>query len=129
MYNLQHIKTLAERKKVTLKDIVSSIGMSEAGFHKSIKGGNMGILYLDKIAVYLNVSISELVYDSYYNDNPKPPQGTKQNNIVSDVAISYGAEENPYKLLYELQKEMTDMVQENERLKNGAVVGKAARIG
>jgi len=131
MYNLLHIKTLAEKKKVTLKEIILNVGMSEAGFHKSIKNGNMGIAYLDKIAEYLDVSISELVYDSYCLNDPLPPK-PNNNYLVSEPISPYNKitpDENLYKELYNLQKEITEVLVENERLKNGAAVGKTAQTG
>lgn len=103
MYNLQHIKALAEQRKVTLKDVFTHAGMSEAGFHRSIKNGNMGIEYLDKIADFFNISVSELINDS---------------RLIVKTAENIAENVGVYKKLVTTQEEL---INKQEKLYNSSV--------
>ena len=126
MYNLQHIKKIADSKKATIRDIASYCGISDTGLHKSIAKNNINVDTLDKIAEYLNTSISELIGEEHKG----------LSTIASELTPEYGMHDNPYKALYEMQKEVNDMIKENadlrvenERLKNVTAPGIGAMTG
>lgn len=127
MYNLQHIRFLADKKKLKLKEICEAAGMTDMGLRNSINNQSINIKALDKIADILDVSISELISDSRLNDanssEPPPLYGKEKMN-------------DPYKVLFEMQKEITEIIKENaelkienERLKNVNAPVQDARVG
>ncbi|MDU1906437.1 MAG: hypothetical protein E6772_16830 [Dysgonomonas sp.] len=58
MPNLQIIKDLSHKKKVTIRKIAEAAGVTEAGLHGAIDRGDIKFSYLDRIANYLKVNLS-----------------------------------------------------------------------
>jgi len=119
MYNLQHIKTLAEQRKVTLKDVFTHAGMSEAGFHRSIKNGNMGIEYLDKIADFFDISVSELINDSRLKLLKSPDNVSENVGVYKKLVTTQEELINKQEKLYNSSvREVQDLKKQVEKLKN-----------
>lgn len=57
--NLQRIKILAENKRYEFKALAKSIGMSEGNLHRCVRENKIQAQDLEKIAIELDVSISE----------------------------------------------------------------------
>jgi len=119
MYNLQHIKILAEQKKVTLKEIIIYCGVSEAGFHKSIKTQSMGIQTINKIADFFGVSISELIGDDAFVENKGNDVNVENVGIYKKlVTTQEGLIDKQEKLYNSSVKEIQDLKKQVEKLKN-----------
>jgi DNA-binding Xre family transcriptional regulator len=56
--NLIRIKSLAEKKNVSIRNLSQQIKMSEQNLHKCIRDNRMEAGELEKIAAYLNVPIN-----------------------------------------------------------------------
>lgn len=57
--NYNDLKILAERKKITIKDLAESIGMTSTGLKRSIEGETMSIKTLRDLCDILQISIAE----------------------------------------------------------------------
>jgi len=124
MYNLLNIKEVAANKNISIKSLVSRIGISEPGFYKSLDNNSMNIKTLDKIAQVLNVTISELVGDK---TGKSPESGLNKNEVASTPIGIYAPpikSEDQLRIMYEQQlelgkqqKEIYELKMEVERLK------------
>jgi len=125
MYNLLNIKEVAANKNISIKSLVSRIGISEPGFYKSLDNNSMNIKTLDKIAQVLNVTISELVGDK---TGKSPESGLNKNKVTSTPIGIYAPpikSEDQLRIMYEQQlelgkqqKEIYELKMEVERLKS-----------
>jgi transcriptional regulator with XRE-family HTH domain len=79
MYNLLYIKTVAKNHHVTIKELLTACEIGETGFYKSLRNESISLRTLNQIAEYLDVSISELIYDSHLMGNTLPPNAPKDN--------------------------------------------------
>lgn len=129
MYNLNNIKTLAARKKVSMKQLFAYCEISEGGFYKSIDNQSMNIKTLDKIAELLQVSVSELINDRH---DTSPEKGLKKSGVVESPVEIY---EPPtelaecYKTMYKQQVEITRLQKELEEVKKMSAQGRSANAG
>lgn len=57
--NYNELKIIAERKKITIKGIAESIGMTSTGLKRSIEGETMSIKTLRDLCDILQISIAE----------------------------------------------------------------------
>jgi len=128
METLRNIKTIRKVKNLTQNQIAVALGIETSAYSKIESGfRELKVSELSIIAHTLGVRVIDLhTYPDIYEKK------SENNFVLSEPPPVYEkteTKENPYKLLYELQKEMTEMVQENERLKNDAAIGKIARTG
>ena len=57
--NYNELKIIAERKKITIKDLAESIGMTSTGLKRSIESEAMSIKTLRDLCEILSITISE----------------------------------------------------------------------
>jgi len=116
MYNLLNIKTIAERKKITIREIAVYCGVRDTGLHKSISKNSINIETLYKIAEYLNISVSELINDKRY----KIQEGKGDSEGVYKKLVSTQEEliRKQEKMYNSLEKENRDLKKQIEELKN-----------
>ncbi|MHC1707512.1 MAG: helix-turn-helix domain-containing protein [Bacteroidales bacterium] len=65
MFHPERIKKKCEEKKISIKDLCGSIGITTAGFYRIIKTGEVRITTLEKISVYLNEPIG-----TWFDEDP-----------------------------------------------------------
>lgn len=113
MYNNQIVKNLVfdfctKHKKETQETIAKQMGIAVG----TMFGKNPSAENIEKIADYLDVDINVL-FNRCVIDN--------KINIVNEPPVKYGKKQNTeelYKILFEQQKEITELIKEVERLKN-----------
>jgi len=119
MYNLAHIRTLAEKKKLKIKEVFQYAGITDPGLRNSIEKQTMSLKTLDKLAELFDVSISELIADSrlkVINEDKIPivNEGiykklvSTQEDLIQKQEILYNT----------LEKENRDLKKQIEELKN-----------
>jgi len=125
------IEAEKKRKRITNNQVMAiAMGISKQTIENVMNGITVpSVVKLCEIATYLKVDINEFFeYD----------KGEIQNNIVSSLNPEYMKEkdENPYKLLFEMQKQINDIIIENAdlkvengRLKNGYAPVQDANAG
>ena len=105
--NLQHIKIIAERKRMEFKALASAIGMSEGNLHRCVRENKIQAQDLEKIASVLNVSIIEFFDEkvtSIHTEGNYSPVADRGNiSMVMGDAV-----------LMEENKHLKAMVQEKE---------------
>jgi len=120
---------LQQRKKtLTIQHIADNIGISYTMLNQ-IKNGksNPTVEVLEKIAIYFGKDMN-----FFFSDEDKSSKQTKTPQIVSAPVEVY---EPPtelkecYKIMFEQQKEITDLTREVERLKNGRAPMNGAHAG
>ena len=57
--NYSELKTIAERKKFTIKELAESIGMTSTGLKRSIEGETMSIKTLRDLCDILQITVAE----------------------------------------------------------------------
>lgn len=65
--NLNRIKTLAEKRGITIVDLCNKSDMSHSGFYKNVQKGEIKVSKLEKIADILKVSPAY-----FFENNGKP---------------------------------------------------------
>ena len=66
--NYNELKTIAERKKFTIKELAESIGMTSTGLKRSIEGETMSIKTLRDLCDILQISIAEFFGEATPSD-------------------------------------------------------------
>ena len=66
--NYNELKTIAERKKFTIKELAESIGMTSTGLKRSIEGETMSIKTLRDLCDILQISIAEFFGEAAKGD-------------------------------------------------------------
>jgi transcriptional regulator with XRE-family HTH domain len=61
---LNRIKFLCEQNKISVKDLATEIGVTEAGFYGFFRNNTLKVRELEKIAEKLNVSVA-----SFFSEN------------------------------------------------------------
>jgi len=125
---IENVFSLMKEKRFQKQEFAAAWGVSASAITSlEQRKREIKVSELPIIARILGVrEIDILTYPDVYEKK------SENNYILSEPLPIYEKtepKENPYKLLYELQKEMTEIVQENERLKNGAAIGRVARTG
>lgn len=114
MFNHHRINTLMtqyklKNKKFTKQELCEHIGLSPVGLDSIISGkSNPKINNLEKIADFFKVDMN--YFFDQYQSKPIPE------HIISEPEAHYG-KENPWKICYELQREITELKVEVERCK------------
>ena len=62
--NYNELKTIAERKKFTIKELAESIGMTSTGLKRSIEGETMSIKTLRDLCDLLQITVAEFFGES-----------------------------------------------------------------
>ncbi len=121
---LKNISAIMEAKRLLQKDIAIGMGLSISAISHLLNGSReLKVKDLDKIAKALEVEVIDLfTYPDKYKKSESDTTSVEIHNTQKN-------EENPYKLLYELQKEMMDLFQENEKLKKHSVKMSTANVG
>jgi len=126
MYNLQNIKAIATKRNMSVKELTRRVKSTEQGFYKSLENNSMNIKTVAKIADVLEVSISELISDSRFNVG-------QNKSLVASPDAEYGKESELYKIMYQQQKEISDLKDEKmdlklelERTKNASAPDRSA---
>jgi DNA-binding Xre family transcriptional regulator len=60
MEYIEKIKFICKKKGITLKNLAENIGMTEGGFHLSVKNNTLKVDHLLKICSILEIDISDL---------------------------------------------------------------------
>ena len=119
MYNLLHIKEVAKLKNVTVKKMLEDIHVGETGFYNSLRNGEIIISTLDKIADYLNISISELISDNRFNDRKFEINGSIDVGVYKKlVATQEDLIKKQERLHYTVVKDNERLTKQVEKLKN-----------
>ena len=124
MYNLAHIRTLAEKKKLKIKEVFQYAGITDPGLRNSIEKQTMSLKTLDKLAELFDVSISELIADSrlkvinedkipIVNEGVYKKLVSTQEDLIQKQEILYNT----------LEKENRDLKKQIEELKNEVKLG------
>jgi len=127
METLANIKRLRMIKNIKQSDLAAALNIQTSAYSKIETGDReLKLSELSKIAYLLGVRVIDLfTYPDVYEKK-------SVNNILTDPLPPYGKptnEENPYKLLYELQKENTELKVQCERLKNVYAPTNGAKAG
>ncbi|MGB4437629.1 MAG: helix-turn-helix transcriptional regulator [Sedimentibacter sp.] len=125
-FNHIYINRLVEdyqstNKRVTIDDLANLIGIAKATLDKVRKGvvePKAGTLYL--IAVFFDVSVNDF-FD--YDQNRKLKELPA---MVSSPFPEYGNIDDPWRIAYEQQKEITDLKLQLERSLNENALGQSA---
>jgi transcriptional regulator with XRE-family HTH domain len=62
--DVNKIRNLAVNKNINLKDLAEKIGMSEGGFHQSLKNNTLKVSVIEKIAEILQIPVFVLFEDN-----------------------------------------------------------------
>jgi len=124
---IETVFALMQEKRFQKKEFAEALGVHPSAITSLEKGTReIKTSELEKIASILGVRVIDLfTYPDVYKKKTV-------NYTLTDPPPHFGKpvnEENPYKLLYELQKENTDLKVECERLKNAYAPTKSAKVG
>lgn len=89
----EKIKTLCKEKKITLRSLASQIGMSEPGFHTSLKHETFKMATIINIAEVLNTTTDYLLIDTIEKDI-KHDGLSSPDKILKQKSFGYGTPED-----------------------------------
>jgi len=117
-----------EKKSLTIQQIADKIGVSKTQFDNYRSGRSMPTEdKLEKIAVYFGKDMNY-----FFTDDSKHIKSDNTSQIASAPVEVYEPPkelEKCYKIMFEQQKEITELTRENERLKNGNAPMNGAHVG
>jgi len=124
---IETVFELMNKKRVQKKEFAEALGVHPSAITSLEKGTReIKTSELEKIASFLGVRVIDLfTYPDVYEKKTA-------NYKFADSHPTYEKtinEENPYKLLYELQKENMDLKLEWERIKNVYAPKNGAKVG
>lgn len=103
--NYSKIKTLLEKRKITIQKLCDEVGISTVGFHNIYNNKSIKVQTLEKIADVLQVPI-KYFFEDETSDNPF---------FVNESTVTYG---DNNKILINKNNEIKELKNENELLKN-----------
>ncbi len=80
--NYNKLKSIAESKKITIRDLAESVGMSSNGLKRSIENETMSIKTAKKLCFTLGITISEFFEESASQVN--------NGNITGQMVVGTG---------------------------------------
>lgn len=107
MFNLSKIRTLAEKQKISIRNLSKEIGITEQGLQKIMRENSTKTETLEKICKILNVSMSYFLDEN--TDEYKPNVSTIFKNYEITIQLKVTSEEK--------EKEILKMVFGNEFIK------------
>jgi transcriptional regulator with XRE-family HTH domain len=112
MANFLIIRDLCDRKKITIRELATKVGMQDISIHQLIKKGKTNTETLEKIAEILDVSVG-IFFDDVTGGNITQKGKRNTASIYGNISLSDCQKEVEH--LQELLKEKEQLLEEKER--------------